>query len=310
MPFRGASQHFLERGSTSEFVATRPSRSGLSKSTWRGAHPPLVIARDECSHSKSTATLPPACALSLRQPRWSRRFPGRHHGPASRRVESRRRAGSGADNRPRRGQPAIQRRVADSVQARRAPQSRDSAGRCQHHAAARGRRSAHGGGRYQGVRRPDRPHRPIGNRPAGNGVAAWSVPAGAQSPFGGRAPRVSSAGTSCQGRRALRQAGSGDLHATQKNARERAQSVSSQRDATAHGSLEVRRPRRPTAAGNAVHSRAGSSGRCLRGNLTPFRGGCVRPITGVMEGGNGRSQGVGAGDHRCTVTSSCAIVSR
>ncbi len=82
---------------------------------------------------------------------------------------------------------------------------RDSAGRCQHHAAAGGRRSAHGNAGHQGIRRPDGPDRPVSKGSSADGAAAWCVSAGAQGPFGGRPPRVPRARTGGQGPRAVRE---------------------------------------------------------------------------------------------------------
>ena len=111
-----------------------------------------------------------------------RRFPGSHHGP-SREHRWRRAERSRPD--PRGRQPAVQRRVADPVQARRAARGRRAARRCDGHAAARGRRSADGVAGHRGLRRADRPDRPVGRR----STRLLALPPGAFRP----APKVHSA---------------------------------------------------------------------------------------------------------------------
>ena len=189
---------------------TGPRRADAA-ARWRG---PAA-----CWRSKSTATWPPICATS--DPRAHASSRAIFSSTADRSLT---RATPGA---PRRRQPALQRRLADPVQARRAARRGRAARGRDRHAAARGRRPA---GR---PRRADATTASSASwsstRPTSSGCS--TLPPGAFRP----APKVRSALVRLRFReprpavgrsRDVRGAGPGDLHATPQDAGERAARVS------------------------------------------------------------------------------------
>ena len=124
----------------------------------------------------------------------------------------RRRRGTRATPRSRRGQPSLQRRVADSVQARessfggRADRRRDG------HAAARGCRPVTRIGGNPSIRRTDRARAALGRRRATPRPAARGLPTGSTRSLVGRATAVSRPQPSPEGSAGICRVDAGRLH--------------------------------------------------------------------------------------------------